>query len=401
MKALLEKIKITFDFSKEKIKQYLTVIVILIFIFSTLSLIASTTQTKTQNYIEAIAQAKAKISSYDLELTVLEANNKTLELIEELKKEKKLTQVIKFDKEIILSLRDREEVYQISNRIMESGAIVETHADIELYDIKLKLPNGEIITIENQKSKQKLSPIFEVEETFEVEFLALYLNSSSAKEKELNIGNLIIKQPPTQQKVLEVKPLDIEQISKKIILIFPWSERKNLEEFLLSYPIKFNYTKKIINYIYIKNLTTQDMLKKLAQEKPEYIIAIRDNGVEIKKDFLDDQEIIRFFGERNIEVEIPLPRLEFENIEQQEIKNIVDKYEELYNSTAKIEIINKLRINKMEIVDENNTKYQLKRINGLLVETNLEPQNIKKIIINAQVYKDSNDIIGYDIERIE
>ncbi|MEM3362073.1 MAG: hypothetical protein QXG16_01995 [Candidatus Anstonellaceae archaeon] len=401
MKALLEKIKITFDFSKEKIKQYLTVIVILIFIFSTLSLIASTTQTKTQNYIEAIAQAKAKISSYDLELTVLEANNKTLELIEELKKEKKLTQVIKFDKEIILSLRDREEVYQISNRIMESGAIVETHADIELYDIKLKLPNGEIITIENQKSKQKLSPIFEVEETFEVEFLALYLNSSSAKEKELNIGNLIIKQPPTQQKVLEVKPLDIEQISKKIILIFPWSERKNLEEFLLSYPIKFNYTKKIINYIYIKNLTTQDMLKKLAQEKPEYIIAIRDNGVEIKKDFLDDQEIIRFFGERNIEVEIPLPRLEFENIEQQEIKNIVDKYEELYNSTAKIEIINKLRINKMEIVDENNTKYQLKRINGLLVETNLEPQNIKKIIINAQVYKDSNDIIGYDIKRIE
>ncbi|MEM4137083.1 MAG: hypothetical protein QXF48_00220 [Candidatus Anstonellaceae archaeon] len=401
MKALLEKIKITFDFSKEKIKQYLTVIVILIFIFSTLSLIASTTQTKTQNYIEAIAQAKAKISSYDLELTVLEANNKTLELIEELKKEKKLTQVIKFDKEIILSLRDREEVYQISNRIMESGAIVETHADIELYDIKLKLPNGEIITIENQKSKQKLSPIFEVEETFEVEFLALYLNSSSAKEKELNIGNLIIKQPPTQQKVLEVKPLDIEQISKKIILIFPWSERKNLEEFLLSYPINFNYTKKIINYIYIKNLTTQDMLKKLAQEKPEYIIAIRDNGVEIKKEFLDDQKIIRFFGERNIEVEIPLPRLEFENIEQQEIKNILDKYEELYNSTAKIEIINKVRINKMEIVDENNTKYQLKRINGLLVETNLEPQNIKKIIINAQVYKDSNDIIGYDIERIE
>ncbi|MEM4158210.1 MAG: hypothetical protein QXH71_00520 [Candidatus Anstonellaceae archaeon] len=401
MKALLEKIKITFDFSKEKIKQYLTVIVILIFIFSTLSLIASTTQTKTQNYIEAIAQAKAKISSYDLELTVLEANNKTLELIEELKKEKKLTQVIKFDKEIILSLRDREEVYQISNRIMESGAIVETHADIELYDIKLKLPNGEIITIENQKSKQKLSPIFEVEETFEVEFLALYLNSSSAKEKELNIGNLIIKQPPTQQKVLEVKPLDIEQISKKIILIFPWSERKNLEEFLLSYPINFNYTKKIINYIYIKNLTTPDMLKKLAQEKPEYIIAIRDNGVEIKKEFLDDQKIIRFFGERNIEVEIPLPRLEFENIEQQEIKNILDKYEELYNSTAKIEIINKVRINKMEIVDENNTKYQLKRINGLLVETNLEPQNIKKIIINAQVYKDSNDIIGYDIERIE
>ncbi|MEM4196563.1 MAG: hypothetical protein QXV64_00350 [Candidatus Anstonellaceae archaeon] len=401
MKALLEKIKITFDFSKEKIKQYLTVIVILIFIFSTLSLIASTTQTKTQNYIEAIAQAKAKISSYDLELTVLEANNKTLELIEELKKEKKLTQVIKFDKEIILSLRDREEVYQISNRIMESGAIVETHADIELYDIKLKLPNGEIITIENQKSKQKLSPIFEVEETFEVEFLALYLNSSSAKEKELNIGNLIIKQPPTQQKVLEVKPLDIEQISKKIILIFPWSERKNLEEFLLSYPINFNYTKKIINYIYIKNLTTQDMLKKLAQEKPEYIIAIRDNGVEIKKEFLDDQKIIRFFEERNIEVEIPLPRLEFENIEQQEIKNILDKYEELYNSTAKIEIINKVRINKMEIVDENNTKYQLKRINGLLVETNLEPQNIKKIIINAQVYKDSNDIIGYDIERIE
>ncbi|MCX8163323.1 MAG: hypothetical protein N3D10_02090 [Candidatus Micrarchaeota archaeon] len=398
---IVEKLKSKINFSKEKLKQYFTIFIILIFILSTLSLIAGLNTQNKEEYITAIAEAKAKIASYELELVVYEANEQTKSLIEEFRKQGKIMQTINFENEIIISLKNEEDVFLVSNKLIQTGAKIGVDANIELKDIELRLANGEKIKIENKKIRKKINPIFEVGEEFEVQFYTVYLNTSLSSQRDLQVENIVIKETKTEEKVLEVKPKKVVRLSQKIKTYFSWSERKNLEEFLATKSYELNYTKKIFDYVYIKSPVNQSILYDLAIKKPPYIIAIRESGIEVQKDFIAQEELEKFFKENNLTVSFPESYLEFENVEQKEIEQIIQEYYQKYKYRPKLIVENILQIEPLEIVDEKNNKYELRGEKYIMINTDIEPEQIDSIKIRAKINIASNKIVEYEKEEIK
>ncbi|MFN3909849.1 MAG: hypothetical protein ACK4J0_01280 [Candidatus Anstonellaceae archaeon] len=390
--------------SGEKLLQYAVIFIIGIFIFSSLTIYFSgnnPTNTKTSENFEGYAQATAVLSSYETQLTVFNTNSEVLKLVKELSKEGKIVRNIDLpNNKIIIDLKRMEDVYKIANKITALGAEPSAEAYLDLKNITFNLANGEIRKIEDKRIKQTIKPIFDIGEEFEVQMYAI-LQKPKNQNEELYVLDLNLKNQSSQEKEFALSPKNKEVLSRSLFLEIPWEERERAKNFE-RLDLDFKYNKKINDYVFFSSTPPSDILTQIAGEKPEYVIMIRQNGIETKDDFNNKTQIEDFFAKYNVSLIFPSSTIEFEDITEEKINKVKERYVKEYpNSKTEFKINYKIKITFDETFEYEGYNYSFndEELTKTIVKTSFEPQKIEKIILKAEVNKQK--IKNYTIEEIK
>ncbi|MFA5108303.1 MAG: hypothetical protein WC492_02090 [Candidatus Micrarchaeia archaeon] len=326
-----------FKLSKNDYIKYGTYVLILIFILSTAGIYlgsfgsSSKTQTATPDIISGRAVANATIISWEPSIEVSGDSKELASLVSQLKANGSVTHDIKLSNGRILMLNGSSSIVQISSQIERLG--LKPYSDAVLFVGPITIIAENTTTFAGQNFRQKLVPIFEVGDTFEVSFSAQAANSIVYAASSLSI-----MQSPSFS--VQLNAINSSLNSTALVISIPWSERNaNYSQFINSLPSGAYANMTSRSFVTFSQVVSNEILQNISSSKPAYITSLQPSVISLNPKYSNESEVKSYFAQFGLNPIFAESSIEINSnsSDPMVLQNISSQFLNLYpNSSAKL-----------------------------------------------------------------
>jgi len=235
--------------------------------------------------LSGYVSANATLSSYEPVLEISGSNEKSIQILRELKSQGLITQQIKAGSTTLLTVSDSSQIQKIASSLEAVNVSVIAQATITTSNLTFVSGSGTLI-LDGISYKIRSAPIFYGGESFPITFSATTLDGQLYTYSNPEMI-------PASDFIVSLKPQLTQINSSSLLILVPWNERTlNLSEFnsKLEGNDSINYTR--LSYVTFSELVSEQALQQLSLSKPAYITSLQPTSFSIDPQFTDADKIV-------------------------------------------------------------------------------------------------------------
>ena len=379
--------------------KYGSLSLVAIFILSTLSLLflnADPSITPSNKTLYGYVLGYAKISSYDKVLRIQNTSKELEKILADLSRKGTIVRSFNFENELVIEVKDEKDVYKLNTLLAEYNSSIIADAIIDFENLTFFDESGKQLSIPNQRKKQKITPLFDLNDVFKIKADAI-VGEISSKEPLVYFLSLNLLENEKIKLVLQPKNVSIISFGGSIKI--PWDSRSYIYE-LSTKLNQSNITNKInlANYLLLNSTPSESALSQLASSNIPFISKITKSTISLNNIDTKKTEINNLLSFYNLEIIFPESSIEIENLDQKNLNFIEDLILNYSNLGIYFQKENILEVELYQEFNYSSTKYILDEDKlKFKFKSTKNPDDIRNVSIEAEVI--GNKIKDYRVDN--